>query len=166
MAWTTPGTATAGSVLTASFWNTQVRDQFIEVAPFFSDWTSYTPQIDQGATTNIAKTVNYARYLKIGRMVIVSVSLSVTGTGTTNNAITVTVPANIATTATVVLGSGRVIDSNVADYQVMVIRTNTAQVAFVNATGNTGGNSVGASPNFALASPDVITFTIMYEAAS
>jgi hypothetical protein len=26
MAWTTPGTATAGSVLTAAFWNTQVRD--------------------------------------------------------------------------------------------------------------------------------------------
>ena len=26
MAWTTPGTATAGSVLTASFWNEQVRD--------------------------------------------------------------------------------------------------------------------------------------------
>lgn len=26
MAWTTPGTATAGDVLTASFWNTQVRD--------------------------------------------------------------------------------------------------------------------------------------------
>ena len=26
MAWTTPGTATAGEVLTASFWNTQVRD--------------------------------------------------------------------------------------------------------------------------------------------
>ena len=26
MAWTTPGTATAGSVLTASFWNTNVRD--------------------------------------------------------------------------------------------------------------------------------------------
>jgi hypothetical protein len=26
MAWTTPGTATAGEVLTASFWNTNVRD--------------------------------------------------------------------------------------------------------------------------------------------
>jgi len=28
MAWTTPGTATAGSVLTAAFWNEQVRDNF------------------------------------------------------------------------------------------------------------------------------------------
>lgn len=28
MAWTTPGTAVAGQVLTANFWNAQVRDQF------------------------------------------------------------------------------------------------------------------------------------------
>jgi hypothetical protein len=31
MAWTTPGTATAGEVLTASFWNTQVRDNMLEL---------------------------------------------------------------------------------------------------------------------------------------
>ena len=31
MAWTTPGTATAGSVLTASFWNTNVRDNTNEL---------------------------------------------------------------------------------------------------------------------------------------
>ncbi len=29
MAWTTPGTATAGEVLTASFWNTNVRDNLL-----------------------------------------------------------------------------------------------------------------------------------------
>ena len=31
MAWTTPGTATAGSVLTAAFWNTNVRDNTNEL---------------------------------------------------------------------------------------------------------------------------------------
>lgn len=36
MAWTTPGTAVAGDVLTASFWNQQVRDnmEFVAGAPF------------------------------------------------------------------------------------------------------------------------------------
>lgn len=49
MAWTTPGTATAGDVLTASFWNTQVRDNqnFLYTPPMVkvyrsSDLTSYT----------------------------------------------------------------------------------------------------------------------------
>ena len=31
MAWTTPGTATAGEVLTAAFWNTNVRDNSLEL---------------------------------------------------------------------------------------------------------------------------------------
>ena len=34
MPWTTPGTATAGSVLTASFWNEQVRDNMVELNAF------------------------------------------------------------------------------------------------------------------------------------
>lgn len=32
MAWTTPGTATAGDVLTASFWNTNVRDNTLALS--------------------------------------------------------------------------------------------------------------------------------------
>jgi hypothetical protein len=168
MAFITPGTAVAGDVLTAAFWNEQVRDQFVEIAPFFATFTSWTPQIDQGATTNIAKTVNYARYLKIGRFVLASAHMSITGTGTTNNAVIVTLPsgANIASTAIIALGSGRVVDQSVADYQVIAIRQSATSIVFVNAAGNTAGGVVGINPNFALASPDVITFTIMYEASS
>lgn len=33
MAWTAPATATAGSVLTAAFWNQQVRDNMLEAGP-------------------------------------------------------------------------------------------------------------------------------------
>ena len=49
MAWTTPGTATAGEVLTAAFWNTNVRDNsnFLYTPPMAriartTDLTSYT----------------------------------------------------------------------------------------------------------------------------
>jgi hypothetical protein len=37
MAWTTPGTATAGEVLTAAFWNTNVRDNSIMGSPVYTN---------------------------------------------------------------------------------------------------------------------------------
>jgi hypothetical protein len=37
MAWTTPGTATAGEVLTAAFWNTNVRDNSIMGSPVYAN---------------------------------------------------------------------------------------------------------------------------------
>jgi hypothetical protein len=37
MAWTTPGTATAGEVLTAAFWNANVRDNSIMGSPVYTD---------------------------------------------------------------------------------------------------------------------------------
>ena len=37
MAWTTPGTATAGEVLTAAFWNTNVRDNSLMGSPVFTN---------------------------------------------------------------------------------------------------------------------------------
>jgi archaellum component FlaF (FlaF/FlaG flagellin family) len=40
MAWTTPGTATAGEVLTAAFWNANVRDNSLMGHPVFTDETA------------------------------------------------------------------------------------------------------------------------------
>ena len=37
MAWTTPGTATAGNVLTAAFWNENVRDNSIMGSPVYTN---------------------------------------------------------------------------------------------------------------------------------
>lgn len=37
MAWTSPGTAVTGAVLTASYWNTQVRDNLRETGPHLVD---------------------------------------------------------------------------------------------------------------------------------
>jgi hypothetical protein len=58
-------------------------------------WTSYTPTLTQSAT--VTKTVNYAKYFKIGRMCQVTVSLTVTGAGTATNAITIGLPLAAAT---------------------------------------------------------------------
>jgi hypothetical protein len=62
MAWTTPGTAVAGDVLTAAFWNTQVRDNMNAVGV----WTSFTPSWT-GVT--IGNATNTGGYIAAGKTV-------------------------------------------------------------------------------------------------
>jgi hypothetical protein len=86
MAFTTPGTAVAGDVLTAAFWNSNVRDNLNEVAPFFAAWTSFTPAL-KGSTTNpVLGTGSSATgsYLKIGRLLIVTANITFGTSGVTN----------------------------------------------------------------------------------
>ena len=67
MAWTTPGTATAGEVLTAAFWNANVRDNLNELAPLFAAATSWTPTMSNTwANGNATAT---GKYYKVGRLV-------------------------------------------------------------------------------------------------
>ena len=169
MAWTTPGTATAGSVLTASFWNTQVRDNFVEFAPLFAAWTSYTPQIDQGATTNIAKTVNYARYLKVGRLAIVQFRLDVTGTGTAGSNVTVTLPSAVVPVGSSGLagtfGYGQIYDASTAvNYGCQIRPLSTTTVAF---SGDWSSAAFwGTTPNLAVANGDQLHGTLICETTS
>lgn len=51
MAWTTPGTAVAGDVLTAAYWNTQVRDNLNSIFP-----TGAQPAVGLVFTTGTAYT--------------------------------------------------------------------------------------------------------------
>jgi hypothetical protein len=57
-------------VLTAAFWNANVRDNSNELAPFFSAWTAYTPSI---TNISVGNGTHNSRYLKIGRLVIVHI---------------------------------------------------------------------------------------------
>ena len=92
MAWTTPGTAVAGDVLTAAFWNTQVRDNLIELAPFSAAWTSYTSTIGNGWTLGTGTIT--ASYLQVGKFVAVRLKFTV-GNGTKGAGIpTFTLPTN------------------------------------------------------------------------
>ena len=51
MAWTTPGTAVAGAVLEADFWNSNVRDNLLEIR---------NPQINVKSTTRTATTPDFS----------------------------------------------------------------------------------------------------------
>lgn len=136
-------------------------------------WTDYTPQIDQGATTNIAKTVTYARYIKSGRMVTVGLNLALTAGGTAGAAFTVTTPvaASASIGSLLPAGSGYFFRSSSGVVYPMLVVFSTSTVVYFWQTANSNADvdaGLGADSTFAgaLASGDQIRCTFTYEAAA
>lgn len=101
MAYTAPTAVSAGDALTASLYNTYVKDNIIDHEIYVSQIRSgfitgsWTPTLTQGVT--VAKTVNSARYIQIGKIVIASYAMTVTGSGTAANTIVMGLPVTAAT---------------------------------------------------------------------
>lgn len=161
MAWTTPGTATAGSVLTAAYWNTQVRDNLIELAPFSAAWTSFSPVLAQSGTRTSTST---SRYLQVGKMLIVQVILTITQAGSAGNGITLSgLPT--ARDATCMNGHTWLYnDTGTGRYVGMTVATSASAIEF--AVANTGAVAfLGVNPNIATANNDQLFVNLAYEAA-
>ena len=159
MAYTAPRTWVANETVTAALMNTHIRDN--EIALYGTDST-YTPQIDQGATTNIAKTVNEARYVQVGRIVHVWVFLTLTAAGTAGSSATVTLPVTASGHAAgAPVGHCLVYDtSTTTRYNGNAEIVSTTTVGFGVDGVNTG--PWGATPNLALASGDQLRFHATY----
>ena len=158
MAWTTPGTATAGNVLTAAFWNENVRDNLNAAFPVNTSLTSYTPTLAQGASTNIAKAVAHAKYMVVGKVMYLWVRLFSTSTGSAGSAITVSLPAGYtADNGDGYVGSGVFGDSGVGDYTCLVYVQTTTTLALLAMT-TTNGNRVGVTPAITVANNDGVSF--------
>lgn len=99
MPWTTPGTATAGSVLTAAWLNTNVRDNLNMVAPVMSAATSFTPTL--GNTWANGNATTTGKYFQIGKLVIFWAQI-VIGSTTTKGAsgMTLSVPVTASNVLT------------------------------------------------------------------
>lgn len=125
--------------------------------------STYTPTLTQSGT--VAKTVNAARYIRLGRLVHLWLYLTPTAAGTGNNSITVSLPITAATAAlSVMVGTGVVVDTGTAAYPAhWYLKTATTIAAQRVDTGGT--SDIGVDPNFALASGDVIKAVATYEAA-
>lgn len=125
-------------------------------------WTAWNPTITQSGSVSV--TVGYARYMKIQNMVITQVLVECTGAGTAGNAIVIgnapaaIQPTNLSGTFSVI-GTG-IIENGGTRYEGSLF-ANAAQDWRILASGNTG--SIGATPSFALASGDEISFVAMYE---
>ena len=129
-------------------------------------WTSYTPVIKGGATT-VSATISYAKYVQIGKTVMLQVSAAITSAGAANGRITVSTPTTLNPLVTSdfpsTVGTMLIKDSGTAFYN---------GAAFVFATGIIAGlgygsvDSMGVSaPAFTLASGDTGSISIMYEVA-
>jgi hypothetical protein len=77
------------TVYTGSAWTT--------VGPLHGVLTSWTPAVVQSGS--VASTNERSVYTRLGRLIIASFYVTITGTGTANNAITVSLPVNAASTA-------------------------------------------------------------------
>lgn len=142
-------------------------------------WTNYTPTLAQGATNNIAKTVTYARYTKIGRAVTVQVYLDITGVGTAATAITASlpVPASASYPGLTPLGGWAfVYDASASQfYMALPYIGSTTVAAFMPLYTQVGlgwqnlgpgGGVAGGTFAAAFANTDIFGFALTYEAAS
>jgi len=150
-------TFTDGSVLTASDLNTYCAGEG-------GAWTSHTPQIDQGASTNIAKTVTYSKYARYGRMIVWNFTLDLTAGGTAGTQVTVTLPTTAAAAAGV-NGSAALCDTGTSTrYVCTAFGADTSRVAFL--VDQASSAAWGQSPNLAIATGDQIRGSVTYEASS
>jgi len=145
---------TTGQVLTAATMNS-----------IGAAWESYTPTWKGGATT-ITKTINYAKYCQINKLVIVQISLTATGAGAANGRITCTYPSGLVpanNSGYRPLGSIMLTDTGTAFYgsTAVVYDSTSFSGLYYNVVDYIGT----AGPALTIASNDRFEATIMYEVA-
>lgn len=132
---------------------------------FAGAWTDFTPTLTQSAT--VTKTVTYARYVQVGRLVVAQIRLSVTGAGTAANTVVFGLPVAASANNGRPWGSGEIFDtSSGLLYHGVVISLSTTTVAIRSTTATAAGNLGSAGFTAALASGDDIGYSVMYESAS
>lgn len=150
-------TWTAGEVLLASDFNSQIAGP---LAALSGAWNSWTTRVDQGASTNIAHTADCG-YIRIGSLVIGAARLTFSGTGTSGSAVSLYLPVTAASSSSFPIGVGQYYDANVTTHYTGQVITTSATVCklWIDAS------SVGVTPALAVAASDVFLVQFMYEAA-
>lgn len=166
MPWTTPRDWTTSELVTETMLDQQISGNFNAAFPLGVDaWTGYTPTLTQSGA--VAKTVTYARYQRVGRLIVAQVLLAVTGTGTVSTAVFVGLPVTAATSNSTIIGSGKIVDASAGTAFRGIAEVATSTTAGLLPTSSTVNNYLGATDfTAALASSDTVSISIMYEAAS
>ncbi len=150
------GNITAGNVYEVIY----SGSDFILVNPSLA-WVSYTPTVTQGS--GVSLTVDYCKYLYGPKTITMQGQLTMTAAGTSGEVITVGLPvASVSSSSYRVIGNGTVIDvSPFETYHLAAIQNTTSTISFQGDANQ--GNNFGVTPAFALASGDIISFSICYE---
>ena len=168
MAWTTPGTATAGEVLTAAFWNANVRDNSNEIAPFFSGWTNFNPTLTGGFA--IGNATYIAKYLKVGRLVHVICEITTGSTTSYGSFLGINVPITAAYSNALEGGDCWVQDTSAGVRNMCTFISQGTTRTDMNLVRTDGVDattrSISATVPFTWATGDRIFYRLTYEAAS
>ena len=134
--------------------------------PFFSGYSSWTPIIGQGATTNITKSSTRAFYIQVGKFVHGYFEVIISGTGTASNTVSISLPVTIKSSgfkAFTTIGTCNLYNaSNVTVYPGFINMGGAlvvSQNSYVNGTQYLGINNFGE----ALANGDYIGGSFTYE---
>ena len=134
-------------------------------------WTTYTPTLSQSAT--ITKTVNHARYIQFGKIVMGSVYMTATSSGTAGLTIRSGFPVapiasiyNNTQSFGAVIGSGGFYKaSGAVQYDITVSCIGAVSDSMGFYSDGTGGSLFGQFPSLQMVSGDHIFFNFTYEAA-
>jgi len=131
-------------------------------------WSTWTPTVTQSGTVSTFTTLT-ARYIQIGKKVTATVYLVVNNAGTVAgaNAITVSLPVNTSNVNQFqVIGCGHIFDNSAGLRYPALITQNSASTVNFRSTQTHANSTLGADDfTAALATNDIISFTIDYEVA-
>lgn len=142
-----------------------VTDVWIELMRLGA-WQTYTPTLTQSGA--VAKTVNYARFARLGRTIVAAGEMTVTGAGTAGVGIVIGLPVAASFGSGRTLGGGSVFDASAGlVYTAMPDRSGSTTTFRLWPTSTDTNNVLGAAVfTAALAAGDVVDFHVTYEAAA
>jgi hypothetical protein len=154
-------------VLTASFWNAQVRDNFNVLAPIASGaaWTSWSPSLAVGFSNGNA--TRTGGYLQVGKTVAFWAKI-VFGSSTSKGAqmnVTIPVTASLSDSGFFIAAAQ---DISINTFPVMVLPQSTTQVEIVaiNASSTyAAAAQINATVPFTWDTGDIVRYGGFYEAA-
>lgn len=157
----TPAAQAAGSDYYMPQWLAAATNG-LQAGPTTQNWT---PTLAQGASSNINKTVNAALYARVGSLVMFLVNLSITASGTAGSPVTFTLPVTAATGANQPIGTGLFLDLSTVTFYNAICQQSSTTAGFLVRSDATGVGGIGAAPNIAVASGDVLVAQGFYLAA-
>lgn len=129
-------------------------------------WQDWTPVVNQGASTDIAKTINFSRFLKVGRLCFFNFRLAMTSTGSAGTEFQVTLPFAEYASTNVYVGVGAAVTFNSTNYKAnLILRGGSQCVAFIDTDGN-GISGLGLVPNAGIVNGTLLLGTVTYETAA
>lgn len=130
-----------------------------------AQWISYTPVLSQGASTDIAKTLQYSRFLVEGYKCTYIFALKPDAAGTAGSSIKVTLPITCIGTDGLNLGPGEIYDASAVNRYAGVWERTDSGVRVLLITSEGESDGWGATPNLAAGSTDDIRANLQYQIA-